>query len=416
MQKNMTRSSEGENPNRAALAAAIATTFATAIALIAQPASAQSAAQKYPVTPSQRATAQQVSQAGVPLSELAPNAPDHYTVKRGDTLWGISGLYLKRPWRWPELWGMNLAQIRNPNLIYPGQTLYLDKSNGRARLRVGQAQGPGGSMPTVRLEPHTRSQALAPNALPTLRPELIEPFLAEPLIVDEDGLAHAPRIVATQENRVMLAKGDRAYARGDATEPLLLAAGQPTEFRVFRNATPLRDPDTGKVLGYEAQYLGRAQLVRGQGSEADPDHGGTTDIVPATIDITQAKEEMRTGDRLLPEPPREFQSYTPHAPQGPMTGRIVSVYGSAVANAAQNQVVVINRGTDDGVDSGTVFAILKDGARMVDQTDPKRAEIKLPDERIGLMMVFRPFQKLSYALILEITDGVKVGDRFVNPR
>ncbi len=392
----------------------LALTALTALAglLLAAPAQAQN----YPVTPAQRATAEHVAQAGVPIGELAPNAPDSYTVKRGDTLWGIAGMYLKRPWRWPELWGMNLQEIRNPNLIYPGQSLYLDKSNGRARLRIGQAGDGASSMPTVRLEPHTRYETLAGSALPTLRPDLIEPFLAEGIIVDENGLAHAPRNDATQENRVMLSRGDRAYALGDATAPLTGGAGKTIDFRVFRNATPLKDPDSGAVLGYEAQYLGKAHLVRGESGAPDDGGNGKTDIVPATIDIVSAKEEIRVGDRLVPEPPRQFLSYTPHAPQGEVKGRIVSVYGSAVVNAAQNQVVVINRGTNDGIESGDVLAILKDGRRLSDPTDPEHARIKLPNERNGLLMVFRPFEKLSYALILEITDGVRVGDRVVNPR
>jgi hypothetical protein len=388
--------------------------LAAMAALLAAPAQAQKV---YPVTPAQRATAQQVAQAGVPLAELAPNAPDHYTVKRGDTLWAISGMYLRHPWRWPELWGMNLQQIRNPNLIYPGQNLYLDKSNGRARLRVGEAQGPGGPMPTVRLEPHTRYESLANSALPTLRPDLIDPFLSQGIIVDEDTLAHAPRIVATQENHVMVSHGDRAFARGDATTPLELGPGKPSEFRVFRDATPLKDPDTGKVLGYEAQYLGKARLVRGESTTSTQDNGTTqTDVVPATLYIESTKEEIRVGDRLLPEPPHQFLSYTPHAPQGEVKGRIVSIYGSAVANAAQNQVVVINRGTDDGIESGDVLALLKDGRTLVDSTDPAHAQMKLPNERNGLLMVFSPFQKLSFALILETNDGVRVGDRFTNPR
>jgi hypothetical protein len=139
-------------------------------------------------------------------------------------------------------------------------------------------------------------------------------------------------------------------------------------------------------------------------------------VVPATIDIISAKEEIRVGDRLLPEPPRQLLTYTPHAPQGKVDGRIVSVYGSAVVNAAQNQVVAINRGTRDGMEVGHVMAILKDGSRVIDKTDPNRQSIKLPDERNGLLMVFRTFDRLSYALILEITDGVRVGDRLSNPQ
>ena len=168
----------------------------------------------------------------------------------------------------------------------------------------------------------------------------------------------------------------------------------------------------------EVQYVGRASLARGESTQQSSDRDGKprTDIVPATIDIVAAKEEMRVGDRLLPEPPQQLQSYVPHAPQGQVEARIVSVYGNAVINAGQNQVVVINRGSRDGMESGHVMAILKNGARLLDKTDPTRPELKLPDERNGLLMVFRTFEKLSYALVLEITDGVKVGDRLVNPR
>ena len=375
-------------------------------------------AQNFPVTPGQKATAAQVAQAGVPLGELAANAPDNYTVRRGDTLWAISGMFLRSAWRWPELWGMNLDDIRNPHLIYPGQKLFLEKKDGRATLRTRQAATDQAPTDTVRLSPRTRYESLASDALPTLKSHLIEPFLAEPVIVDENGLKAAPRIVAAQEGRVLLTRGDRAYARGESDAVLRDEPAQKQKaYRVFRNATPLKDPVTGEVLGYEAQYLGKALLVRGESTQASIDKGGKprTDIVPATIDIVAAKEEMRIGDRLLPEPAPQWLSYVPHAPQGRIDARIVSVYGSAVVNAAQNQVVVINRGTRDGLESGHVMAILKDGARLVDKTDAARSEMKLPDERNGLLMVFRTFEKLSYALVLEITDGVKVGDRLVNP-
>ena len=376
-------------------------------------------AQNYPVTAGQKATAAQVAQAGVPLSELAANAPDSYTVKRGDTLWAISGLFLKSAWRWPELWGMNLNEIRNPHLIYPGQQLYLETKDGRATLRTsrsGASQEPPG---TVRLSPRVRYEGLASDALPTLKNHLIEPFLTEAVIVDDDGLKFSPRIVATQEGRVLLSRGDRAYARGEGAAVLADEAGQKQKaYRVFRDAKPLKDPVTGEVLGYEAQYVGKALLVRGESTQQSTDKDGKpqTDIVPATLDIVAAKEEMRVGDRLLPEPPQQLLSYVPRAPSGVVDARVVSVYGNAVANAAQNQVVVINRGTRDGVQSGHVMAILTDGARLIDKTDAARTPLKLPDERNGLLMVFRTFEKLSYALVLEIKDGVKVGDRLVNPR
>jgi hypothetical protein len=189
-------------------------------------------------------------------------------------------------------------------------------------------------------------------------------------------------------------------------------------YRIFREATALKDPITGEVLGLEAQYLGKALLARSEVSEQSQDKDGKsrTDTIPATIDITAAKEEIRVGDRLLPEPERQLLNYVPHAPQTRTDARIVSVYGNAVVNAAQNQVVAINRGTRDGIENGHVLAILKDGARLIDKTDEARTELKLPDERNGLLMVFKTFDRLSYALIIEITDSARVGDRLVNPR
>ena len=380
-------------------------------------------AQNFPITPGQQATAAQVARTGVPLADLMPNAPDSYTVRPGDTLWAISGLFLKSPWRWPELWGMNLEDIRNPHRIYPGQQLFLDKRDGRATLRTRQAGSDGGPQGTVRVSPRTRFESLADASIPTLSPQAIEPFLAEPLIVDEAGFSQAPRIVATQEGRVLLSRGDRAYALGGYVggdgpgRPLSDRKGEPLDYRVFRNATPLKDPTTREILGYEAQYVGKAELVRGESSIQNPDKDGKlqTERVPATIDIVAAKEEMRVGDRLMAEPPRELRSYVPRAPSSPMAGQIVSVYGNAVAWASENQIVVINRGSRDGLERGHVMAILKDGERLRDKTDSARPDIKLPNERNGLLMVFRTFDRLSYALVLQITDGVKVGDRFTNP-
>lgn len=376
-------------------------------------------AQNFPVTAGQKSIANQVAQAGVPLSELKANAPDDYTIKRGDTLWALSGLFLRSPWRWPELWGMNLQDIKNPHLIYPGQQLHLIRLDGRATLSTRRSPYGEPPLETLRLSPRIRAEKLANDALPTLKNHLIEPFLAEPVIVDEMGLNAAPRIVATQDGRVLLTRGDRAYARGQGEAMLAEEPGRHQKaYRLFRDATALKDPMTGQILGYEAQYIGKAVLVRAESTQSvtDKDGKAQTEIVPATIDIVAAKEEMRVGDRLLPEPPPQLLSYVPHAPQTKLDGRVVSVYGNAVANAAQNQVVVINLGSNDGVERGHVLAILKAGARLLDKTDAALPEIKLPDERNGLLMVFRPFEKLSYALVLDITEGVKVGDRLVNPR
>ena len=371
----------------------------------------------YPVTANQQSTARQVAQNGIPLSELAPNAPDTYVVKRGDTLWGISGMYLQRPWRWPELWGMNLQSIANPHLIYPGQTLYLDKSNGMARLSTSRSGS--SEPPVVHASPRTRTESLADLALPTLKPHLIEPFLVEPMVVDSDTLQRAPRIVATTEERVLMASGDRAYVRGGESNPLLREPGEPRRFQVYRDAVALKDPVTGTILGYEAQYLGRAELIRGEGlEEASDGKGGiVSEYIPATVTLTRVKEEIRAGDRLLPAPARTFSSYVPHAPQTDVEARVVSIYGGTpVSYAAQNQVVAINLGAGDGIAPGHVLSLLTKGDRIRDTTDPARATIKLPSERNGMAMVFRTFDRVSYALILETQHGVRVGDRLVTPR
>lgn len=390
-----------------------------AVAVACALAAGAAQAQNFPITPAQRSTAEQVAVGGIPLSELSPNAPDTYTVKKGDTLWEISGMFLRSPWRWPELWGMNMEQIRNPHRIYPGQQLYLEKADGLARLRMGQ---PPGGMPTetVRVSPRMRINSLPDTSIPTLPAHLIEPFLNEAIIVGEGELDFAPRIVAAPEDRVLISRGDRAYVRGRTGTPLVERDARRIDaFRVFRNAVPLKDPLTKQVLGYQADYLGSAELVRSESIQPVQNAKGemVDTIVPATVDITHIREEIRVGDRLVPEPPRALVSYVPRAPSAPVDGAIISVYGNAVQLAGQSQVVVINKGAADGIENGHVLAILKAGRRIDDKSERReRANLKLPDERNGLMMVFRTFDKLSFALILEITDVVQVGDRIVNPR
>ncbi|MBS0507300.1 MAG: LysM peptidoglycan-binding domain-containing protein [Proteobacteria bacterium] len=401
-----------QHPSACSLRRAAALGALAAASLLAPMAQAQ----QHPVSAAQRATAQQVASRGIAQSELAPNAPETYVVKRGDTLWGISGLYLQRPWRWPELWGMNLQEIANPHLIYPGQTLYLERADGYARLRTS----PPGVQETitVRVSPRTRYDSLASSALPTLKMHLIEPFLVQPLVVDELTLAQAPRIVATRDERVIMGNGDRAYVRGPQGSPLELTPEVPRQYRVFRNAVPLKDPNTGEVLGYEAQYVGRAELVRGESLEQSTLAKGerVTDIVPASVDLSAVKEEARIGDRLLPAPQRSFVSYAPHAPQQEVQASVVSIYGSsAVGNAGQNQVITINRGTDDGMEAGHVLQLRTKGDRIKDKTDEDRTTIRLPSEANGLAMVFLTFERVSYALIVQAQGSVRVGDRLVNP-
>lgn len=406
-------------------------------------------AQKYPITQQQRSTANQTAETGIPISELAPNAPDEYTIKRGDTLWAISKVFLKSPWRWPELWGMNLDDIKNPHLIYPGQVLYLIKDGDRARLATRR-----GGNETIKVTPRVRTESLRDSAIPPVNLQAIQTFLDEPLIVDEGTFAKAPRIVATEETRVLLTKGDRAYARSGYGEdvsgeehPLTFAPGKTRDYRVFRNAVPLKDPTTGEILAYEAQYVGQAHLVRPESRELPPpepaakkkpagdvyesqfkqDHNvnrtqmaasksdDETELVPATIDILRAKEEIRIGDRLLPEPPATFLNYVPSEPKIDFTGQVVSVYGNSVTYAGQNFVIAINRGKEHGVQQGNVFALIRDRKIVVDKTDDAKTKMRLPGERNGLAMVFLTFDKVSYALVLETENTVKVGDYFSNP-
>jgi LysM repeat protein len=380
-----------------------AATYGAAAALLGLGTAAAVAAEpSFPITPQQRSTAQQVAQAGVPLSELAPNAPDSHTVQSGDTLWDISKLFLKSPWRWPELWGMNLDQIRNPHLIYPGQVLVLEKSDGRARLTV--AQGAGEPSNTVRLSPRVRSQVLDNGAIASIPLHLIGPFLNEAVIFDTNALEQAPRIVATQEGRVMLSRGETAYVRGEL--------GGARDFRLFREPRPLFDPITRELLGYEARYVGSAEFERPGESRTGAD--GRPEIVPATFRIKSIRLEAGVGDRLSPTPQSDLSAFAPHAPAGPVEGRIVSLYGEALS-AGQNQIVTLNRGARDGMERGHVLALWRAGGRTPDRTDPKRATITLPDERHGLLFVFRVFERVSYALILNVQDPVRPGDRFTQP-
>ena len=357
---------------------------------------------RLPVTQEWRDTAQRVAQAGVPLSELAPNAPDSHTVQPGDTLWGISGLFLKSAWRWPELWGMNLQEIRNPHLIYPGQVLVLDKSDGRARLRLA---GSGGGAPTntVRLSPRVRSQLLDNGAIAAIPLHLIGPFLTEAVVFNGNELDKAPRIVATQEGRVMVSRGETAYVRGDL--------GGARDFRLFRELVPLRDPLTTEVLGYEGRYVGTAEVTRAADTAAV---AGRPMLVPASFRVTSTRLEAVVGDRLSPVPQQELVAYVPRAPANPVEGRVISIYGDGL-RGGQNQVVAINRGQREGLERGHVLALWRTGNVTIDTTTGDKAALRLPDERHGLLFVFRVFERVSYALILNVQDPVRAGDRFTQP-
>jgi hypothetical protein len=375
--------------------------FTPIVASLLALASGSALATNFPITSQQRSAAQQTAQAGVPLEDLAPNAPDSYTVKRGDTLWDISKIFLKTPWRWPQLWGMNMDQIRNPHLIYPGQLLVLDKSGGRARLTMGQ-KGPDG---TVKLSPRIRSEATGDGAIPSIPMNLIGPFLNDATVLSTNELERAPRVVATPEGRVMVGRGDRAYVRGEL--------GNQPDWRLFRQATPLRDPTTKEILGYEACFVGTAAYTRQPGTAPAEDGKGTVPV-PATVEVKAALEEVGVGDRLASAPPTDYSNFVPRAPAKPMAGQVIQVYGDAL-QAGQNQVVSINRGAKDGVERGHVLAVLRNGERAIDRTQARPEAIKLPDERHGLMFVFRVFDRVSYALVLQVQQPVESGDHFTQP-
>jgi nucleoid-associated protein YgaU len=373
------------------------------------------------------ATEQHVTQA-----DLQANAPDEYTVVKGDTLWGISGRFLKDPWKWPQIWQMNRDEIKDPHWIYPGDVIHLDRAagpDGYPRLSL-EAGGPSAAAANVvKLEPRVRIESIR-TAIPSIPGSAIGPFLTQPLVVEEDGLDTAPRIVAAQEGRVAVSAGETAYADRIGTD-----AG--VNWQVFRPGVALHDPETNEVLGYEAKYLGDARVRR---------FGN-----PTTLTITKSVQEIVRGDRLVPARETSFPNYVPHAPDKLIQGAIMSVEGG-VAEIGQFQVVAINRGARDGLEVGHVLASYHRGATIDAEghvispvisgggasgwlkgadlkpnyiVEPPAEEdlshakagktlrsgtIKLPDERNGLLFVFRVFNKMSYAMVMKATRPIYIGD------
>lgn len=319
-----------------------------------------------------------LAQDGRPL-EVAPNAPDRHIVQKGDTLWGIAGKFLKEPWRWPEVWRLNRDQIRNPHRIYPGQVVILDLSGADPQLRLGRP---------VKLEPQIYAEDAA-QAIPSIPHQVIEPFLSEPLIVDENGLKASPKIVATQEDRVMLGSGNVAYVTG--------LTKQARVWQVYRPAKEVKDPENGEVLGYEAFYLGTARVAR----EGEP----------AVVEVLTAKQEIATGDRLVPFAKPDVITYAPHAPQKEVDGRIIGIYGGlTTSEGGRHQIVTLNRGTRDGLEIGHVLALYRNGRTINYRGEEGRETYKLPNERYGLVFVFRTFERISYALVMEAARPLTSND------
>lgn len=370
-----------------------------------------SAAQR--ITPEQRAQAQRVAQAGVPLSELAPSAPASYTVKAGDTLWGLSTLFLKNPWRWPELWGMNLEQLSDPHRLFPGQVLTLQKSQTRATLQVAAAPPAEEPLRTVKLTPSIRTTPVEDQPIAAIPIHLIAPFLNEAEVFGALELEDAPRIVGGADARTLLGDGDLAYVRGEL--------GDGRRFHLFREPLALTDPKTGEVLGYEASFVGAVDVVRGSAPGAAIQGGAS--VVPATVRIRDLRLEAGSGDRLLRPRQADFSPFVPHAPATDVDGQIISIYGGGL-NAGQNQIVALNRGRVDGVARGHVLATWNAGRTDIDRTErmsawsfsrPTRTTLQYPDERHGQVIVFRVFDRVSYALVLNAREPLKRGDRFSRP-
>ena len=361
--------------------------------------------------------------------QLQKNHPERHVVVKGDTLWGISGRFLKDPWQWPKVWRMNREQIKNPHLIYPGDVVVLDTSSGSPQLKLLRE--------TVTLQPGVRVEPLEKEAIFSIAPNVIGPFLTQPLLIENGSLDTAPRIIAGQDNRVVLSPGTRVYVNE-------IKEGAGTHWNIYRPGEALRDPDTNELLGTEAIYLGDVDIARfGE---------------PATGDIVRAKEEIFTKDRLVVSPDEFKSSFVPHAPESLITGRIMRIYGG-VAEGGPNTVVSLNRGKEDGLEEGHVLAISRygrvirdseykdtqsnkvvkeekqlkelnfdvktgeDGKKIVnfEKKSPetrlqlKPGLIKLPDERVGLLMVFRTFNRVSYGLIMNTTDAIYTSDSVHTP-
>lgn len=356
------------------------------------------------VKPADLKTAQRVAQQGVPLADLAPDAPESHTVRPGDTLWGLSQLFLKSPWRWAELWGMNLEQIRNPHRIYPGQVLVLLKAGERATLKLAQPV-PTEPPPTpVKLLPRVRSSPIESEAIASVPVHLIAPFITESTVLSAGEIDGAPRIVAAQEGRVLLYKGEMGYVRGNLK-------GQ-RDFQLVREPQPLRDPTTREILGYEARLVGSVEVISTE--EARPAQDGKPVVMPARVRVKDARLEAGVGDRLTQAPAADFAPFVPRAPARPVEGQVIGVYGEGLA-AGQNQIVSLNKGARDGLEKGHVLALWRAGQTTTDRTDAARTTLQLPDEKRGQLFVFRVFDRVSYALILDTQEPVAAGDRFSQP-
>jgi hypothetical protein len=340
-------------------------------------------------------TAAPVSQAPGAALVLNPNAPDSYVVKHGDTLWGISKVFLRDPWFWPEIWQVN-PQIQNPHLIYPGDTLRLVYIEGRPTIMLQRGDA-------ARVLPRVRSQPLE-GAITTIPYEAVAAFMSKPFVLDKDQIKSAPYVLATRDLHVVMSDGDTVYARGFSS-PAELGA----HYSMVRVGEALRDPDDNRIVGYNGVFTGSGRVTR----IGDP----------ATLIMTESTRETYPGDKLFTGGVDVPLDFVPSPPKGPINGRIMAV-SDGVTIIGQYQVVVINRGARDGLEPGNVLAVFEVGGTINDtenhgflsgKSSLIATKVRLPNERTGTFMVFKTFDHLSYGLIMEATDVIRVADRVENP-
>lgn len=324
---------------------------------------------------------------------LNPSHPDRYTVVKGDTLWDISSMFLNDPWRWPQIWHKN-PQIKNPDLIYPGDVISLTYVNGKPRLSLER----GGISGSGRLSPKIREQELQ-EAIPVIPIRAIKQFLSPSRVVRESEIENAPYIVAFAGEHLAGGAGQNTYVTAFNNEP------EDRGYAIFRKGVEFRDPETDENLGYEAVYIGDTKLVRAGD--------------PATFHIIKTKDVTLVGDRLLPLLREKIRlNYHPRPPKTNIEGHIISVL-DGVSQIGQYNVVAIDRGTNDGIETGNVLEIYQAGELVRDAVrgyGSSERSVKLPNERAGILMVFRPFEQVSYAVILKATGPIHVLDVLKSPK
>ena len=329
--------------------------------------------------------------------ELNPDHPEHYTVTEGDTLWDIAGKFLAKPWQWPEIWRGN-PRIENPHWIYPGDELILDIVDGRPRLQVAQrfqnAPHYAESSPNeVKLVPTIRVQPLQ-QAIPTIPLNAIQQFLMQTNVVGIGEMENAPYVVDFADDHISGGAGDRIYVRGISNSPL-------RGYKVYRAGPPYLDAETQEILGYEALYV------------ADVEFQSLGD--PSTLLITKSNRDVRIGDRIMAGAREQMlMDFQPHPPPTPVKGHIISVV-DGVSQIGQYSIVVIDRGIADGLEIGHVLEIRRSRKAIIFMNDYNEM-INIPDEREGLLIIFRPYERVSFGVVLSATRGISLMDAVENPR